>query len=136
LKPQIHAEAVVTLSFAQRSADLYGLQYFESPKGETTLVHGGKIELGSETLDTIFVPGHSPGHVAFVSHAHKAIIGGDVLFQGSIGRTDVPGGDLATLERSIREQFYTLPDDYTVHSGHGPTTTIGEEKRSNGFVRP
>jgi glyoxylase-like metal-dependent hydrolase (beta-lactamase superfamily II) len=79
------------------------------------------------------VPGHSPGHVAFV--APGIIVGGDVLFAGSIGRTDLPGGDMVELEASIRKEFYTLPDDTRVLTGHGAETTIGAERRSNPFVR-
>ena len=82
-----------------------------------------------------FTPGHAPGHVVFYHEPTRRLIGGDMLFQGSVGRTDLPGGDFATLEASIREQLYTLPDEVVVYPGHGPTTTIGAEKRSNPFVR-
>jgi glyoxylase-like metal-dependent hydrolase (beta-lactamase superfamily II) len=79
------------------------------------------------------VPGHSPGHVAFFHAEEKALIGGDVLFKNSVGRTDLPGGDTDTLIRSIHQKLFVLPDDTTVYPGHGPTTTIGEEKVSNPF---
>ena len=86
-------------------------------------------------MDVLFVPGHSVGHVAFVHHPTKTVVNGDVLFNGSIGRTDLPGGDLATLTHSIQTKMYALPDDYTVHCGHGPETTIGQEKRHNSFIK-
>jgi glyoxylase-like metal-dependent hydrolase (beta-lactamase superfamily II) len=83
----------------------------------------------------LFVPGHAPGHVAFFSEADRFVIAGDVLFQNSIGRTDLPGGDLDTLLTSIREVLFPLGDDVTVHCGHGPATTIGRERRMNPFLR-
>jgi glyoxylase-like metal-dependent hydrolase (beta-lactamase superfamily II) len=89
--------------------------------------------VGAHRFEVRHVPGHSPGHVAFV--APGVIVGGDVLFAGSIGRTDLPGGSLPELEDSIRREFYTLPDMTRVLTGHGPETTIGEERRANPFVR-
>jgi glyoxylase-like metal-dependent hydrolase (beta-lactamase superfamily II) len=85
-------------------------------------------------LDTVFTPGHAPGSICFISHADKFVIGGDVLFYGSIGRTDLPGGDHELLLSMIREKLFVLPDDYTVFSGHGQDTTIGFEKKHNPFV--
>jgi glyoxylase-like metal-dependent hydrolase (beta-lactamase superfamily II) len=85
-------------------------------------------------LKVIFTPGHAPGHVVFYNAVNKFVINGDVLFSGSVGRTDLPYGDFDTLERSIKTKMYTLPDDTVVHCGHGPTTTIGKEKHSNPFV--
>jgi glyoxylase-like metal-dependent hydrolase (beta-lactamase superfamily II) len=99
------------------------------------LVPGETITLGSDTLKVLFVPGHAPGHVALFCEAQHFVIAGDVLFMNSIGRTDLPGGDLDTLLRSIREQLFPLGDDVVVYSGHGPETTIGREKRSNPFLR-
>jgi glyoxylase-like metal-dependent hydrolase (beta-lactamase superfamily II) len=87
------------------------------------------------TLKIIFVPGHAPGHVAFVNDEQKFVIGGDVLFHLSIGRTDLPGGDHATLLSSIRTQLFTLPDEYQVFAGHMQSTTIGFEKKHNPFFR-
>ena len=81
----------------------------------------------------IHVPGHAPGHVALIHHGSKSVINGDVLFLNSIGRTDLPGGDYDTLIDSIQSKLFNLPDDYTVYCGHGPTTTIGYEKRTNPF---
>lgn len=93
------------------------------------------IKLGDEELHILFTPGHSPGSISFYSKAHKFIISGDVLFEGSVGRTDLPGGSFDVLERSIKTQLYTLPPDVIVHSGHGESTTIGDEMKTNPFVK-
>ena len=95
---------------------------------------GQIIEFGDESLEVRFTPGHAPGHVVFVDHKNEQLFGGDTLFQGSIGRFDLPGADGPTLLRSIREQLLTLPDDYIVYPGHGEATTIGEERLHNPFV--
>jgi len=136
LKVESHAEGVPVLQMAETSAKLYGFDgYKPSPAMEATWEHGDEIEFGEHRLRILFAPGHCPGHIALVSDEDEFVIGGDVLFHGSIGRTDLPGGDYATLEKSVREQFYTLPDNYKVYCGHGPSTTIGHEKRTNPFVR-
>ena len=82
----------------------------------------------------IWVPGHSPGHLVLYHEASKNCIAGDTLFQGSIGRTDLPGGDHETLIHSIKEKLFSLPDEVVIHPGHGPSTTIGFEKLNNPFV--
>ncbi|HEY0059004.1 MAG TPA: MBL fold metallo-hydrolase, partial [Flavisolibacter sp.] len=88
-----------------------------------------------EELHILFTPGHSPGSISFYSKAHKFLISGDVLFEGSIGRTDLPGGSFDELETSIKTQLYTLPPDVIVHPGHGESTTIGDEMKTNPFVK-
>lgn len=98
------------------------------------LEHGQRVQVGEEELEVRFTPGHSPGHVVFVHHAGKQLFGGDTLFQGSIGRFDLPGADGPTLFQSIRAQLLTLPGDYTVYPGHGPATTIEEEREFNPYV--
>lgn len=98
------------------------------------LEHGQIVTFGEEELEVRFTPGHAPGHVVFIHHASKQVFGGDTLFQGSIGRYDLPGADGPTLLRSIREQLLSLPDDYVVYPGHGGATTIGEERVTNPFV--
>lgn len=110
----------------------YGFPAFEPVQPTGYLEEGVPVTVGESTFDVLFVPGHSPGHVAFLSGKH--LIGGDVLFAGSIGRTDLPGGSFATLADSIVEKFMTLDDDVMVYPGHGPVTTIGQERRSNPFV--
>lgn len=95
---------------------------------------GQIIRFGEEELEVRFTPGHSPGHVVFVDHKGKQVFAGDTLFQGSIGRFDLPLADGPTLLRSIHEQLLTLPDDFAVHPGHGPSTTIGFEREHNPYV--
>ena len=99
------------------------------------LEEGDVVKLGEDELRILFTPGHSPGSISFYNQPEKFIISGDVLFQGSIGRTDLPGGDFETLEESIKTKMYTLPADVIVYSGHGPSTTIGDEMKTNPFVR-
>jgi len=111
----------------------FGMAAAPPPPVDRWLSEGQLLEVGRLRFAVRAVPGHSPGHVAFVGHG--VIVGGDVLFAGSIGRTDLPGGDLAELEASIRREFYSLPEETRVLPGHGPETTVGEERRSNPFVR-
>ena len=99
------------------------------------LAQGDVVEVGQERFEVRHCPGHTPGHVVFYSAAHGFAIVGDVLFDGSIGRSDFPRGNHATLLRSIRDQLLTLPDDTTFLPGHGSTSTIGEQRRSNPFLR-
>jgi hydroxyacylglutathione hydrolase len=99
------------------------------------LIQGGQIlELGSMRLEALFVPGHTPGHLAFYLPQAEAVFTGDVLFKEGIGRTDLPGGDYDMLMRSIREVLFRLPDNTVVYPGHGPSTTIGDEKQFNPFL--
>ena len=98
------------------------------------LTDGEIIKIGNGELEVICVPGHSPGSVALYDKADGFVIVGDALFQGSIGRTDLPGGDYRTLIGSITKRLLTLPDDTVVYPGHGAPTTIGEEKRSNPYL--
>ncbi len=98
------------------------------------LAEGDALNLGDLAFSVLHCPGHSPGSVVFVNEAQRFAIVGDVLFQGSIGRTDLPGGDLQTLMKSIREEILTLPDSTTLFNGHGPATTVGHERVSNPFI--
>jgi hydroxyacylglutathione hydrolase len=116
-------------------ASNYGFAVFDEPEIDHYLVEGESVTFGNTTLKILFVPGHAPGHVAFVNDEQKFVIGGDVLFHLSIGRTDLPGGDHATLLSSIRTQLFTLPDEYQVFAGHMQSTTIGFEKKHNPFFR-
>lgn len=115
----------------------FGFGSVQPPDPTLWLEHGATLELGSLGLEVRHTPGHSPGGVVLVVRdaAEPLVLAGDVLFAGSIGRTDLPGGSFEVLERSIREQLYTLPDEMRVIPGHGPATTIGAEKASNPFVR-
>ena len=112
-----------------------GFGPYESWDAEHTVAGGEKLELAGFEIDVIFTPGHSPGHVTFSIPAEQVIFSGDVLFQGSIGRTDLPGADHPTLMRSIATLLDTLPDETVVYPGHMGVTTIGQERASNPFLR-
>jgi hydroxyacylglutathione hydrolase len=116
-----------------RAAEMYGID-FEQPDGpDAELADGQEIACGTLRFQVMHVPGHAPGLVAFTGDGVS--FGGDLLFAGSIGRTDLPGGDIDTLLRSIREVLFSFPDGTPVYSGHGEPTTIGQERRSNPFLR-
>ncbi len=131
----LHPGDEPTLRSVKVYAPHYGFNAYEEAEVDQRLQEGGKITFGSSEMDIIFVPGHAPGHVAFYSKAHGMLLAGDVLFRGSIGRTDLPGGNHQTLIRSILEKIFVMPDDVTVYPGHGPSTTVGFEKKNNPFFR-
>jgi glyoxylase-like metal-dependent hydrolase (beta-lactamase superfamily II) len=118
---------------APEQAALFGLHMDTLPPVDDELADGQSVSVGPFAFEVRHTPGHSPGSVSFIGHG--LALSGDVLFAGSVGRTDLPGGDTDTLMTSIKTRLYTLPDDTAVLSGHGPETTIGAEKRSNPFVR-
>ena len=132
---QLHAADDPVLAAASTVAAGYGVPMEPPPPAAHALAHGDTVALGQTRLEVRHAPGHSPGSVVFYSAADGVVIGGDVLFAGSVGRTDLPGGDAETLLASIRRELYTLPDATTVYPGHGPATTVGEEKATNPFVR-
>jgi len=132
---EAHSIETVNLNRAEQAAMLFGVNYIASPPIGKFIGEGDTIKFGNSKLEIVFVPGHSPGHLAFISHDEKVVIGGDVLFLNSVGRVDLPGCNANDLLKSIREKFYTLPDDYIVYPGHGPETTIGYEKENNYFVK-
>ncbi|MGO1520102.1 MAG: MBL fold metallo-hydrolase [Sphingobacterium sp.] len=134
LIPQFHQEELPLIIQVQNYAPQMGIRYEPSPIPETFLQEGDRIQLGKEELTLILAPGHSPGHLCLYSAAHHFLIGGDVLFRGSIGRTDLPAGSHQQLLDSISHKIYTLPEETIVYPGHGPVTGIGEEKRSNPFI--
>ncbi|MGH7499501.1 MAG: MBL fold metallo-hydrolase [Gemmatimonadales bacterium] len=109
-----------------------GMQLDPPPPPDLELKAGGVLSVGRHQFEARFTPGHSPGSVSFVGEGR--VFGGDVLFNGSVGRTDLPGGDLATLMATIQSQFLSLPDSTVVHSGHGADTTIGIERLTNPFL--
>jgi glyoxylase-like metal-dependent hydrolase (beta-lactamase superfamily II) len=115
-------------------AELYGLKAIESPEPIKFIDKGDIIKLGDFEIQVLYTPGHSPASVSFYIASEKILIAGDVLFQGSIGRTDLPGGDYDTLISSIKTELFPLPDDTKVYPGHGPATTIGWEKKHNPFL--
>jgi len=112
-------------------ASMFGYQII-SPPADKTLKEGDTIHFGKQALTVLHTPGHTPGGISLVGN--DCVFVGDTLFQGSIGRTDFPGGSYKALINSIKEKLATLPDDFTVYTGHGPTTTIGTEKRNNPFI--
>jgi hydroxyacylglutathione hydrolase len=115
-------------------ASMYHIPYDPSPAIGKFLTAGDLIQFGNTTLKAIFTPGHSPASLSFYCEKDRFLIAGDVLFKNSIGRYDLPGGNLNTLMKSIKEKLMILPDDVKVHSGHGPSTTIGEERRNNPYL--
>ncbi len=131
----IHETEKKVLEFGPASGVMYNLP-FENYSGDLKfLTPGETIKLGQDELEIRFTPGHSPGSVCFYCETNQFVIGGDVLFNGSIGRTDLPGGDYDTLIKSIQTQLFVLPNKVKVYSGHGPVTIIGFEKMNNPFVK-
>ena len=114
-------------------ADFWNLAYTPSPLPDVFLEHGNILKLGDLDLEVRFVPGHAPGHVIFIHHNSKQVLVGDTIFQGSIGRTDLPGGNHELLLQKIQSEIFSLPDDFQLFSGHGPATTVGFEKLHNPF---
>ncbi|MBI5929406.1 MAG: MBL fold metallo-hydrolase [Chloroflexi bacterium] len=131
---RLHAADVPQLQHAQQIAEMYGITAPEPATHDGTLDEGTVIEVGAIKLETYFTPGHSIGHVSYVLRSEQVVFSGDCLFAGSIGRTDLPGGDFPTLMHSIFDKLVVLGDEFTVCSGHGPTTTIGEERQTNPFL--
>lgn len=131
----IHKEDEAVLRAVETYAPAYGFAQFQASLPDHFLEEGDKVTLGNDSLEVLFVPGHAPGHIAFYHEAQHFCINGDCLFQGSIGRTDLPGGDFNTLIRSIRTKLFTLPDQTVVYCGHGPETTIGDEKKFNPYCK-
>lgn len=131
LTPEHNKREVPVYASAQAVANRYGLTMDTLIPAKIGLVESTSFTFGGEQFEILLAPGHSPGSVCFYNRNEKYIISGDVLFQGSIGRTDLPGGDYNTLMRSIQSQLLTLEDDVVVYSGHGAVTTIGQERRSN-----
>ncbi|MBI4569646.1 MAG: MBL fold metallo-hydrolase [Planctomycetes bacterium] len=111
-----------------------GLDCPPLPEPDGWLAEGERFAFGGVTLEVLHTPGHSPGSVTFVDRASRDIFCGDLLFAGSVGRTDIPGGSFKTLAASIRGKVFALGDDFTAHPGHGPATTVGRERRENPFV--
>jgi glyoxylase-like metal-dependent hydrolase (beta-lactamase superfamily II) len=134
LKPRFHKGELYILQAVPGYAPQMGLNYERSPEPEVYLEETGTVIFGNSILELIFAPGHSPAHLCFYAREDKFLIGGDVLFYKSIGRTDLPGGDQLQLLNNIREKLFILPDTVTVYPGHGQSTTIGFEKRNNPFL--
>ncbi|WEK19492.1 MAG: MBL fold metallo-hydrolase [Candidatus Pedobacter colombiensis] len=135
LKPQFHKGELYVLQAIPGYVPQLGLHYELSPEPEVFLPESGKVNFGNSQLELIFAPGHSPAHLCFYAAADNFLIGGDVLFYCSIGRTDLPGGNHLQLINSIKNNLFILPDDCKVYPGHGQSTTIGFEKQHNPFLQ-
>jgi len=133
LKPQFNIGEQDILDAVPAYAPSMGFHYELSPQPEVYLPETGTISFGNTELELIFAPGHSPASLCFYNRKDNVLVGGDVLFRGSVGRSDLPGGNGALLLKNIEEKLFTLPDDCTVYPGHGPETTIGYEKDTNPF---
>ena len=135
LELYIHSNEALVLE----NAPIAGLQWglpFDNYKGPLHFIREGEqISLGNDALKVLFAPGHSPGHICFYCRQQDFLIGGDVLFKMSVGRTDLPGGDTETLLTSIRTVLFALPDNTIVYPGHGEPTTIGFEKANNPYLK-
>lgn len=136
LKPQFHEGELATLLAVPSYAPSMGFRNYEpSPLPDTFLAETGQVAFGNSVLELIFAPGHSPAHLCFYSKADNFLIGGDVLFYRSIGRTDLPGGNHHLLINNIKTKLFELPNNCEVHPGHGPSTFIGVEKDENPFLK-
>ncbi len=131
---QLHEKEKLLLDYAPTSGLMYNMPFDNYAGYYIYLKKGDMVKLGEDELTVIEAPGHSPGHICFYCSKQNFIISGDVLFNRSIGRTDLPGGNHETLLKNIREKLFVLPDETVVYSGHGPVTTIGEEKKYNPFL--
>jgi hydroxyacylglutathione hydrolase len=129
----IHAIEEKVLRAVKSYAPNYGFAQYQEALPDRFIEEGDVFSFGNTKWQILFLPGHAPGHIGFYDTSAKAIFSGDVLFDGSIGRTDLPGGNFDRLIDSIHQKLFVLPNDVTVYSGHGSTTTIGKEKVSNPF---
>ena len=130
----LHADDLPIYRSAPTQAQVFGVRMEELPPVDRHLTDGERIRFGECELEVRHTPGHAPGHVVLVGPG--AALVGDCVFAGSIGRTDLPGGDFQTLMRSIRQRILDLPDEMVLHSGHGPDTTVGHERATNPFLAP
>jgi hydroxyacylglutathione hydrolase len=133
LEPEYHLLEKPVLDAAESVAQQYMLPFQKGPDGTASLLEGEELTFGHSSLKILFTPGHSPGSVCFYSQNNEFVIVGDALFQMSIGRTDLPGGNHADLIASIKSELFTLPAETVVYSGHGPQTQIGFELEHNPF---
>jgi glyoxylase-like metal-dependent hydrolase (beta-lactamase superfamily II) len=135
LQPHIHPNEKPMLDLAPIAGERWGLPFDHYTGDVSYITEKDVIRLGEDELKILFAPGHSPGHICFYCEAQQFVMGGDVLFRESIGRTDLPGADFNTLIASIRRELFTLPPEVKVYPGHGPETTIGYEMENNPFLK-
>ncbi len=131
----MHAEAEPMLEQLPTQAMMMGLRFGKVPSVDHYLEDGQVLEVGGLKLEARYTPGHAPGHLAFYAESEAVVFAGDALFAGSVGRTDLFGGNMEVLMRSINERLMTLPDETQVFPGHGPQTTIADERRHNPFLQ-
>lgn len=129
----MHEKDLPILRAVKSYAPNYGFHHYQPAEPTGFIEEEETVSFGGSEFSVMFLPGHAPGHIGLLNREEKMLISGDVLFRESIGRTDLPGGDHATLIESIHEKVFPLEDDITVYSGHGPETTIGHEKQYNPF---
>lgn len=129
----MHKKDEPVLKAVKSYAPNYGFANYTEALPDHFLEEGDEVTFGKSKFSVLFLPGHAPGHIGFYNAPEKILLSGDVLFRGSVGRTDLPGGNHETLINSIHQKLFVLPDDVVVYPGHGPTTTLGEEKISNPF---
>jgi glyoxylase-like metal-dependent hydrolase (beta-lactamase superfamily II) len=136
LELYMHKEDLPLLKNAGNIGKMYGLEDYEgSPYPKHFLAQGDTLTFGENSFEILFTPGHAPGHICLYSKENNLLIAGDVIFQRSIGRTDLPGGDHSTLINSIITQLFPLPNETQVFCGHGPSTNLGYEKEHNPFLQ-
>lgn len=130
----LHPEAEPMLQQMPTQAMMMGVRFGKVPKADGYIQDEEVLEVGSLRLRALYTPGHAPGHLSFYEENEGMVLSGDALFAGSVGRVDLPGGSMEVLLRSIEERLMTLPDETRVYSGHGPATTIGDERATNPFL--
>jgi hydroxyacylglutathione hydrolase len=131
----MHADAEPMLKQLPTQAMMMGLKFGKVPKVDRHVEDEEVLEVGDLRLRSLYSPGHAPGHLAFYVEDESLVFSGDALFAGSVGRVDLPGGSMEVLIRSIEERLLTLPDETRVYPGHGPQTTISNERTSNPFLQ-
>lgn len=128
----LHPDDLKVLQSVESYAHLYGFEGYQvSPQPTKSLIHNQKLVFGDLEMTVLHTPGHAPGHVVFYFEKDNFVVNGDVLFKGSFGRVDLPGGDIEVLKASILNIMFKLPDETEVYCGHGPKTSIGLEKKTN-----
>ena len=135
ISPQCHKRCKIFWENAVESGLVFGIKVENLIIPKDFIDEGDRISYGNSSVDVLYTPGHADGSICLVNHAERYVVSGDVLFRDSIGRTDLPTGNFDTLYTSITSKLFTLPDDYTVYPGHGPSTSIGYEKLNNPFLR-
>lgn len=135
LKPEVHKAGLPFYENGHEHAKTYGFNMEKLVPPGSYIKDGDIIQFGNSEIRVVYTPGHADGSICFIGDEDKFVITGDVLFKDSIGRTDFPTGNFDILMESIHNKLFTLPDDYTIYSGHGPETRIGYEKVNNPFIR-